>query len=82
MEITLSKCTGTPVKLEVEYTYSCDPGVHTYRNGDPGYPPSEEIDLVKTTLLEGDILDILACYTKCDEVEEEIMNYISEHHND
>jgi hypothetical protein len=33
------------LKLAVQYQYSHDPGVRTFRNGDPGYPPTTEIDI-------------------------------------
>ena len=26
-------------------TYEHDPGVHTFRNGDPGYPPTTEVNI-------------------------------------
>lgn len=31
--------------LEIEGTVSHDPGVHTFRNGDPGYPPSTDVEI-------------------------------------
>lgn len=31
--------------LIVNYDYSYDPGVYTHSNGDPGYPPSEELTI-------------------------------------
>ena len=35
------------VRVTVRYsvTYHYDPGCHTMRNGDPGWPPSSEIDI-------------------------------------
>lgn len=38
--------TGKEVEVEVTIRVDHDPGVHTYRNGDPGYPPSTDITLV------------------------------------
>jgi hypothetical protein len=34
------------IELEIEYNYSYDAGVHTYSNGDPGYPPSEDFEII------------------------------------
>lgn len=33
----------TPFDAPTSYTY--DPGVHTFSNGDPGYPPTEEVEV-------------------------------------
>jgi len=33
----------------VHYYYEYDAGVHTFRNGDPGYPPSEDFGIDKVT---------------------------------
>jgi hypothetical protein len=35
--------------MVIEYDYSYDPGVHTFSNGDPGYPPSEELVIESIT---------------------------------
>lgn len=43
------------VEFEVVYNYFYDPGVYTYPNGDPGYPPSEELDIAKIIVGTTDI---------------------------
>jgi hypothetical protein len=56
-----SKTYGTNT-LEVDYTYDPgDPGVHTFSNGDPGYPPTSPcIDELKDVRVAGvSILDVL-----------------------
>lgn len=47
------------VEFEVVYDYLYDPGVHTYPNGDPGYPPSEELDIVKVIVGTTDITSVI-----------------------
>lgn len=45
---------------KIEFKYSYDPGVHTYSNGDPGYPPNEEseIERITTTNEEGAEIEV------------------------
>lgn len=31
-------------EVDINLVWTSDPGVYTYRNGDPGYPPSFEYD--------------------------------------
>lgn len=66
------------VILEVEYDYSYEPEVHTYRNGDPGHPEFEEV-IVNSIWCSGDLHDLLCNYTTTkeiiDEIEEKICNY-------
>jgi hypothetical protein len=64
------------IKLSVDYEYSYDPGVHTYPNGDPGYPPNEEIEIVSITT-EGDIQPLLNNYSKTQEIIDKIREKIS-----
>jgi len=66
------------IKLSVDYEYSYNPGVHTYPNGDPGYPPNEEIQIIKV-ITDGDIQLLLDFYTKTDEITNIIKEKISEH---
>lgn len=47
------------VEFEVVYEYFYDPGVHTYPNGDPGYPPVEELDIVKIIIGTTDITSVV-----------------------
>ena len=64
--------------LEVEFDYTpADPGVHTYPNGDPGYPPTSEeyeILIVTATTANGscDITDLIAELDAWEWVEEQI----------
>lgn len=44
MSVATIKVKGIPI--EVEFTYSYDPGVWTYPNGDPGYPESSELEII------------------------------------
>lgn len=67
------------IMVRVEYEYSSDPGVHTFPNGDPGYPGSEEID-IEGVFTEGNVMHIMDLYT-AEQIEEELMNKISEHEN-
>jgi len=66
------------IQLSIDYEYSYDPGVHTYSNGDPGYSPNEEIQIIKVTTNE-DIQLLLDFYTKTDEITNIIEEKISEH---
>lgn len=36
--------TDVPYEIYIRWRYHYDPGVHTFSNGDPGYPPEEELD--------------------------------------
>ncbi len=36
--------------LEIEGSVSHDPGVHTFRNGDPGYPPSTDVEITSISI--------------------------------
>ena len=76
----ISKLSGesASVILEVEYNYVYDPGVHTYSNGDPGYPEYEEID-IQNIKCEGDIFELLLNYTKTQDIIDEIELKISEY---
>lgn len=47
------------VEFEVVYDYFYDPGVYTYPNGDPGYPPSEELDIAKIIVGTTDITSVI-----------------------
>jgi hypothetical protein len=61
--------------LTVEYTYVYDPGVWTYRNGDPGYPACEDISII--SIKTNDCIFELLDSTK--DLIEEIETKISEH---
>lgn len=37
-------CPRCQTDLQVECAYSYHPGVHTFPNGDPGYPPDEDFE--------------------------------------
>jgi hypothetical protein len=47
-------------EIDVSFDYEeGDPGVHTYPNGDPGYPPSPEELIVSSVRYKGkDITDL------------------------
>ena len=57
MEINTINLYG--VEFEVVYNYFYDPGVRTYSNGDPGYPPSEELDIAKIIVGTTDITSVV-----------------------
>lgn len=49
--------------LEVDYTYSHDPGIHTFPNGDPGTPSTTEFEIIAVRDEEGkDFMPILNRY--------------------
>lgn len=74
MSVATIKVKGIPI--EVEFNYSYDPGVHTYSNGDPGYPPSEELDII-SAYIGGVEINNLLDYTEFEEdLFEELGNYI------
>lgn len=43
-----------PIHFRIEYEYLHDPGVRTFRNGDPGYPPSTECNAYKVFVVGKD----------------------------
>lgn len=47
-------------ELEVRFDFTPgDPGVHTYSNGDPGYPPSPEEFIINAVLYKDiDVIDL------------------------
>lgn len=65
------------VDVEVEFNYSYDPGVWTLRNGDPGYPASEELDIVSIHVGNVDVsnwLEIDMLYNEIDNKVTEVIN--------
>ena len=48
---------GRETVYEVECELSVDPGVRTYPNGDPGYPPSEEFSILAVYGPDGKRID-------------------------
>jgi hypothetical protein len=46
-------------KVEIDYHYLAgDPGLRTFRNGDPGYPPAgAEIEVIAVKWIDGDGLE-------------------------
>ena len=46
--ISLTRFNKEPL-IVVEFSYDYDDGVHTYSNGDPGYPPSEDLEILSVT---------------------------------
>lgn len=73
MSVATIKVKGIPI--EVEFNYSYDPGVHTYSNGDPGYPPSEELDIISAHIGGVEINNLLD-YT---EFEEDLFDGVSKY---
>ncbi|HPQ79659.1 MAG TPA: hypothetical protein PLG47_04360 [Candidatus Dojkabacteria bacterium] len=67
------------IMVRVEYEYGSDSGVHTFPNGDPGYPGSEEID-IEGVFTEDNVMHIMDLYT-AEQLKEELMDKISEHEN-
>lgn len=66
--------------LDIEFIYECDEGCHTMSNGEPGWPPSEFLEIISIEL-EGkcyrDVLERFRRIYKRDleqEIEEEILN--------
>jgi hypothetical protein len=52
------------VDMDVNFNFHPgDPGVHTYSNGDPGYPPTDpEIEINSVFLGPYDITDLVEIY--------------------
>ena len=66
--------------IQIEGNYiSEDPGIHTYRNGDPGYPPSpSELEIEGISFLKGGLLE----YTNwANDIMEKGLKHISEGKN-
>lgn len=57
LELIREDADGKEVIMEVEVGYSYDPGCRTMRNGDPGWPSSEDIDIGKV-FVDGKEADI------------------------
>jgi hypothetical protein len=76
LQTTLTRC---DVQLSVFYNYTSDKGREYYPNGDVGYPPSEEIEIVNIELLTGNILTILDSYKECQNIITELEEKISEY---
>ena len=66
------------VILEVDYDYSYEPEVHTYRNGDPGHPAFEEV-IINNIWCSGDLHDLLCNYSKTQNIIKEIESKISDY---
>ena len=58
--------------FEVEFYYSIDPGVRTFSNGDPGYPPSYEMEVYRITGFDG--RDMISQYNDDDKFRDFIDN--------
>ena len=64
------------VELVVDYKYYYDPGVYTYSNGDPGYPPYEELEILHVNHREVDIYNLLS-QEIIEEIEEKCIKSLS-----
>lgn len=62
-------------ELTVEYNYHPgDPGIHTYRNGDPGYPPTpEEYEIYAICNKSGEDVTELLSDADLADIEKEVM---------
>ena len=80
IEVNLDRCKKN-ISLLVLYEYSYDPGVYVYKNGDPGYPSNEEIEIKSIQFIneDADLLSVLDYYNKCQDVIDEIEVKISEY---
>ncbi len=65
------------IDLTIDYYYSYDEGKWTLNNGDPGYPPHEEIEL--NTIKINDI-DISEMIFDSNDIRQKIEDFISEYH--
>jgi hypothetical protein len=73
------------VELEVCYDYDYDAGIHTYPNGDPGYPPSSELEITEVFRKGVDYIPVLERFDKIypavdifGELEEEVYDKMDE----
>jgi len=59
MRYTVTK-TVKGILLKITGTYSYDKGLRTMPNGDPGWPPSEDVEIEKVEMVDGsDLLDLI-----------------------
>ena len=68
-------CYTKSLTLEVEYDYSYDAGLDRYSNGDPGYPPSEELTITSVSNEEGE--DMSPIFDRMDKIFESNSDYQS-----
>lgn len=70
---------GQEIELEIDASCSPgDPGCHTLRNGDPGYPPEPpEAELIKVTRLDNKELFLLTD-EECESAMEKALDGASE----
>ncbi len=61
----------------IDYKYiPGDPGVRTYPNGDPGYPPQDdEYEILKVTYDDGTEMDNETFYEQVEDMEKEIRKF-------
>jgi hypothetical protein len=77
------------VELEVHYDFDYDAGVHTYPNGDPGYPPSSDLEITEVYKDGVDYMPVLERFDKIyptvnimSELEEEVWEKVDEWEED
>lgn len=56
--INLDSC-----NYEIVYSYIYDPGIRTYPNGDPGYPPVIDLDIISVLYKNVDIIEVVKSTT-------------------
>ena len=49
--------------FEITYSYDYDPGIRTYSNGDPGYPPVIDLDIISVLYKNVDIIEVVKSTT-------------------
>ena len=68
------------IDVDVDFDYEPgDPGVHTYSNGDPGYPPTREVFEITSVKHNGiEIIDYLSD-SILEEIEEKLRDEKADH---
>lgn len=63
------------IDVEVEFNYyPGDPGLYSYSNGDPGYPPTgPEVEIISISDGTAEYIDIIDA-KQLDRIQEEIIN--------
>jgi len=66
-----AEATVKGISFEIAGTYDYDPGCHTMRNGDPGWPSSRDIEITSLKITdEHTLIDVLFVGVTIEDIEE------------